>query len=256
MRSGVQLPAPSESLLRLRTALVDERAGPRDFAAIASRDPVLVGALMRIGNSPVFYQRGKANTLVDVVARLGGSRTFAIATSTALHSRIEGVAPHVVDGIWARSVAVAGHALEAALRQHRLQLADPAYLAALVHEAGICVLLRRFPQHAGIMDGKAGPAYDEAAHALDVATGTNHAAVGCLVARNWKLPPAVCEAVRVHHTPEAMPDVDPEAVTLAALLAVGRRAIDGPTPEWERWAPVAAEHVGIDDAMLETLAGK
>ena len=70
LRSGVHLPSPSESLLRLRSAVADERAGPRDFAAIAAKDAVLVGALMRIGNSPVFYQQGGAFTLADVVARL------------------------------------------------------------------------------------------------------------------------------------------------------------------------------------------
>ena len=253
LRSGVQLPAPSHSLLRLQAAVNDDRAGPRETAAIAAQDPVLVGALMRIGNSPVFYHGGSAGTLGDVIARLGGTRTLAIAVGTALCGQIEGIAPRIVDSIWSRSVELAGVALEAALRQRRRNLADGAYLAALVHEAGICVLLRRFPQHAKLFDRQGALVRDEAAIALDVATGTDHAAVGCLVARNWKLPPAVCEAVRVHHSPEATLACDRESASLAALVAVSRRVVDGPSVEWECWAPIAAALVGVDDAALENL---
>ncbi|HVO87978.1 MAG TPA: HDOD domain-containing protein, partial [Casimicrobiaceae bacterium] len=229
-------------------------SGPRALAAIASQDPVLVGALMRIGNSPVFYQQGHASTLVDVVSRLGGSKTLAVAVSTALHSRIEGVPAHIVDGIWARSVQVAGYALEAAMRQRRRNLVDAAYLAALIHEAGTCVLLKRFPQRAKLLDHKSGAAYDEAVLAADAAEGTDHSAVGCIVARNWKLPPAVCESIRIHHLPEAAATVDAEAAAVAALVAVGRRVVDGPTPEWDGWAPVAQRYVGIDELALNALS--
>jgi len=240
-------------MLRLRAALADENCGPRDLAPIAAGDPVLAGALMRIGNSPVLYQRGQARTLVDIISRLGAQKTFAVAVSTALHARIKGVPARVVDTIWSRSVEVARVALDVALRAHRRDLADDAYLAGLVHHAGVCVLLRRFPEHGALLDDTEGAGHEAAVARLDAATDSDHAAIGYLVARNWKLSARVCESVRHHHLPDAPPS--DEVATLGALIAVGRRALDGPNPDWELWAPVAKRCLDLDDSTLTSLSG-
>jgi HD-like signal output (HDOD) protein len=253
LRSGVTLPAPSQSLLRLQAAAGDERAGPRELAAIAVKDPVLVGALTRIANSAVFYQQGPSRSLVDVIAKLGGTKTLAIAVSASLRSRIAGVDQRLVDAIWERSVHVAARALHAARRSPQPALADLAYFASLVHDAGICVLLRRYPDHARWLQNPVARGIDEAALAFDAATGAEHAAVGCIVARNWKLPAVVAEAIRLHHLPVAAAAADAETRALAALIAVGRRVVDGPDAEWLRWEPLVALHLGLDGPMIEAM---
>jgi HD-like signal output (HDOD) protein len=135
---------------------------------------------------------------------------------------------------------------------HR-ELGDLAYFAALVHDAGICVLLRRYPDRVAALKGLRASEFDAAAVALDAATGTAHAAVGSIVARNWKLPPVVAEAIRIHHLPpEALVPGD-EAQLIAVLLAVGRRAISGSTDEWACWEPLAASGLGLDLPMIEAM---
>ena len=251
LRSGVNLPAPSQSLMRLQAAASDERAGPRELAAIAVKDPVLVGALTRIANSAVFYQQGPARSLIDVIAKLGGTKTLAIAVSASLRSRVAGVDPRTVDAIWERSVHIAAHALHAARRSPLPGLADLAYFASLVHDAGICVMLRRYPDQARLLQNPAA-GIDAAALAFDAATGAEHAAVGCIVARNWKLPAAVAEAIRLHHLPES-DAADVETRALAALIAVGRRVVDGPNAEWLLWEPLVAQRLGLDGPMIEAM---
>jgi HD-like signal output (HDOD) protein len=252
LRSGVNLPAPSQSMMRLQAAARDERTGPRELAAIAVKDPVLIGALTRIANSAVFYQQRPARSLIDVIARLGGTKTLAIAVSASLRSRVEGVDPRIVDAIWERSVHIAAHALHAARRSPQPGLADLAYFAALVHDAGICVMLRRYPDQARPMvNPTAG--IDTAALAFDIASGAGHAAVGCIVARNWKLPAVVVEAIRLHHLPESAAAADAETRALAALIAVGRRVVDGPSAEWLLWEPLVAQHLGLDGPMIEAM---
>ena len=117
LMSGVSLPAPSGSVRQLRAALADDRSGPRELATIAARDPVLVGALTRIANSPAFYHQGSARSLVDVVARLGGTKTLAIAVSAAMKSALSGVDQRIVDAVWERSAHVASRPC-AAWRPH------------------------------------------------------------------------------------------------------------------------------------------
>jgi HD-like signal output (HDOD) protein len=252
LRSGVNLPAPSQSLMRLQATAGDERAGPRELAAIAVKDPVLVGALTRIANSAVFYQQGPARSLIDVIAKLGGTKTLAIAVSASLRSRVAGVDPRIVDAIWERSVHIAAHALHAARRSPQPGLADLAYFASLVHDAGICVMLRRYPDQARQLQNPAA-GIDAAALAFDAATGAEHAAVGCIVARNWKLPAVVAEAIRLHHLPESAAAADAEPRALAAMIAVGRRVVDGPNAEWLLWEPLVSLHLGLDGPMIEAM---
>ncbi len=253
LRSGVTLPAPSGSIVQLQAALADDRSGPRELATIVARDPVLVGALTRIANSPAFYHQGSARSLVDVVARLGGTKTLAIAVSAAMRSALAGVDQRIIDAVWERSAHVASRALHAARRSSQRQLADTAYFAGLVHDAGICVLLRRTPAAAAGMRDVAAAQFDAAALAVDAAAGAEHAAVGGIVARNWKLPPVIAEAVRIHHQPPAELEPGNEAQRVALLVAVGRRAVSGPTDEWSRWEPLAGEGLALDAPMIEAM---
>ena len=256
LKSGVTLPSPSPSIGRLQAAAASDRSGPRDLAAIASTDPVLVGLLTRIANTPVFPHHGPLRSLVDVIAMLGGTKTIAIAVGAALQGRAAGVDPKLADAIWARSVEVAGWALRIAHRLRLSRLADLAFMAGLVHDAGLCVMLRRYPAEAAGFRRAIAVDFDQGASALDLATGGDHAAIGCLVARNWKLPAPVAEAVRVHHAPALASSPPPEfadAAVIAACLAGARRIVAGSTPDWQAWGETAAALAGIDDALLDGL---
>lgn len=239
--------------MRLRAIARDENVGPRELAEIVGKDPVLVGVLTRVAHSPIFYQAGRARSLAEVIARLGGMKTLAIAVSTELRSQFTGVDQKTVDLVWTRSADVAAWALRAARLSRQSRLADLAYLAALTHDVGICVLLLRYPERVNSFRTKAAHEFDLAALDLDTDTGAEHAAVGCIVARNWKLPPVVCDAIRIHHglPPSLSPDAD--TALLAILIAVGRRLVDGPTAQWQPWESLAATQLGIDQAMLEKL---
>ena len=256
LRSGVSLPAPSGSVVQLQAVLADDRSGPRELAKIVARDPVLVGALTRIANSPAFYHQGSARSLVEVVARLGGTKTLAIAVGAAMRSAFSGVDQRIVDAVWERSAHVASRALHAARRSSHRELADTAYFAALVHDAGICVLLRRAPAAAALLRDVPPARLDAAALAADAVAGAAHAAVGAIVARNWKLPPVIAEAVRIHHQPPETLDPADVAQRVALLIAVGRRAFCGPTDDWLRWEPLAEPGLALDAPMIEAMTDR
>jgi HD-like signal output (HDOD) protein len=171
-----------------------------------------------------------------------------------MRSAFSGVDQTIVDAVWERSAHVASRALHAARRSSQRQLADLAYFAALVHDAGICVLLRRTPGAAAGLRGLGAAEFDAGALAFDAATGAAHAAVSAIVARNWKLPPVINEAVRIHHQPPEVLQPGDEAELVALLIAVGRRAVSGATDEWAQWEPLAAAGLGLDPPMIEAMA--
>ncbi len=121
-----------------------------------------------------------------------------------------------------------------------------------MQDAGLAVVLRRAPEHGALLQGR-GPTLEAGARALDALSGTGHAAAGYLVARNWKLPVEVCEAIRAHHDPRLARRLDNTARRLALLLAAGRRARDGMSPDWIDWADAADAELGLDEAALDAL---
>lgn len=253
LASGVKLPTPSAVLLRVQALAADDNAGPNELAQPIGQDPALTGEFIRVANSPVFRTRTPARSVKAAITLLGRTRTLAVIASSALRSQMAGVPPRAVEAVWQASAVAADNAWRAAQVSLVKGIADLAYLAALMHDIGIAVVLRRFPEHAGLFEAPAG-GIDVAALRLDKATGTDHAVVGGLVARNWKLPPEIADAMILHHQPAAVRQAPPLVAALATLIAVARRLRDGANEEWDSWEPLAEAHLDITPAKLDALA--
>lgn len=185
---------------------------------------------------------------------LGRTRTLATAASTALRSHCAGLDAEVIETVWSASANAAAFTYAACRQSPARALADLAYLAALMQDAGIAVLLRRSPELAAALRNQAG-ALEAGVRALDALSGSDHAAAGALVARNWKLPPDVVDAIRAHHDPRLAARLPDTPRRLAILLATGRRLRDGLTPDWVDWAGLAGTELGFDDTRLAELEG-
>ena len=87
---------------------------------------------------------------------------------------------------------------------------------------------------------------------------TDHAVVGALTARVWRLAPAVVAAIRLHHDLDVIGrgDVEPEVATLLALGLLAdelvARHLDQPSDaEWAAHGESARAWLQIDDEDLE-----
>ncbi|MDD3355280.1 HDOD domain-containing protein [Zoogloea sp.] len=252
LASGVVLPAPGPGFMQLQKAAADENAGPRELAAAVVDDPAITGALMRVANSPVFRPRSAPRSAFEAIAMLGQTRSLAIAASTTLKGQCAGLDMKAVENIWAASALAAEWSFTACRRLPCRSLADLVYLTALMQDAGIPVLLKRTSEHAHLFHGNS-VALEAGARTLDALSGSDHAATSCLVARNWKLPPEVCDAIRHHHAPEMAMKLEDTARRLALLLAIGRRLRDGPSPDWTDWADLVKLEFGLGEDHIASL---
>ncbi|MDD5298244.1 MAG: HDOD domain-containing protein [Rhodocyclaceae bacterium] len=249
LKTGVTLPTPSIAFARLQSVASNENAGPREMAEVAKKDPALTGALMRVANSPVFRPRTQARSVQDAITLLGRTRTLAVAVSTALRSSTEGVDARALDAVWHTSLLAAEGAWRCARGSQARHLADQAYLAALLHDVGVPVLLKRFPAYAYFFHDPR-LSLEEAVRQLDAGTTLDHAAVGALVARNWKLAPEEVEAIRCHHDAAAARRLPDTAATLATLIAFGILMRDGTSDDSLAWAELGDKYLGLDPAKL------
>ncbi len=255
LASGITLPAPDRQLLDLMQIAGNEDSGLDEVAAAVSRTPATAGAVFRVAASPVFGQHRPRKTVLEAVVLLGKVKVLAIATSTALRSKLGDVPPKVISAIWDACFAVAQESWGLMHASDTPRLADDAFLAALMHDVGVALIMRRHPEFLAEF-GSGRDHVDEAGLHVDGLIEINHAAIGAHIGRNWKLPAEVCEAIALHHTPPPPGLTEAsEAQLLSAAIAAGRRRCASiRDEEWACWAPFVRDALGVPDELLNAPA--
>lgn len=246
LASGITLPAPDAHLLELMRISANEDSGLDEIAGVVALDPAITGAIFKVAASPVFGQIRPRRTILEAVVLLGKTKVLAVATSTALRLKVSDIDPRTLETIWSASHTVATHAWAAARRSSKRALADLAFLTGLLHEAGIAFVLQKHPEHAQLCRGEV-RSIDALGSRLDTLLNLKHAEIGAMIARSWKLPSEVADAIALHHSPPTEGYVAEKPLLLAGLLAAGRQ-LSGflPPAEFARWATLLGDELGLD----------
>jgi HD-like signal output (HDOD) protein len=258
------LPAPVQRLIQLS----DKDATPRQFADLIGTDQGLTAKVLRLVNSAFYSLRTPIASLRHASSLLGTRTLKSLALSVSVMSLFNRGCPGC------DPIAFWRHAIGVAMASQKLAaLLLPAfeedlYVAGLLHDAGVALMVQHLP--------------DEYSKVLEVARaehralvvvererlGASHAEVGYLMAARWKLPPTICECIRLHEDgagPDAAGATAPEierAVDLvrfadgwAELAGLGFLAGEAPReavmPPLPAWSAVDAEEL---KPVLEGLA--
>jgi len=254
--SGIAIPARPALLTELQM----EMSGPDpDFGLIArlvASDVALTAAVLRTVNSPFYALSRKATTMPEAISLIGMRQIGAIVTGFVLRRSIGGEGASLTrfwDVTAKRSFALARLA-----RGLRGVDVDAAQIFGLFCDAGIALLMQRFPGYAATL-AAANHDRDQPFTCVEQAAHqTDHALVGALMARAWGLPRPVCDAIRSHHdyTVFQDPRVDAPvqrliAMGLVAELAIQRFAGLNESREWDKGGDAAAGSLLLADADIE-----
>lgn len=196
-----ELPPLPQAALDAMAALRDETLGGQRCAELIGHDQALAARTLRLANSAFYGVPGRVVSLADAVQLLG-RRTLGSLLSVALLARqfdARHCPPLSFSAFWrhAMAAALASRSLAAALNVDQ----DQAFIGGLLHDVGRLALAARFPaqtsaalQHAQERDS----GLPEAERAI---LGTDHVEVGVQVARHWRFPAVVVQAIAEHHAP-------------------------------------------------------
>jgi HD-like signal output (HDOD) protein len=156
------------------------------------------------------YYARPPNSLDHAVARIGFDALWRIGMSTCLYSsvfRVRGFQEHA-DSVRRHGIVAADVA--AWLSGEKL---GPVYLAGLLHDIGKLIIYR----------AASAPKRGElpSAHLVQRICLQQHAAIGVLVAYDWKLGPAVAGGIGYHHDPDQAPE---DHVTIARQVQIANIA--------------------------------
>jgi putative nucleotidyltransferase with HDIG domain len=242
-----RLTAPSSMVAGI-LALLDDQAAPlRMVATRVGQSPEIAARVLRLANSVLYGQ--PCSTLDQAVVRVGvqSLRALLLAAQTYPLMSASLAAYHLPRLALVRHSAEAAEAAQSVARQVDGQVAQEAYLAALLHDLGKPILAI-----AAETRGLAIPAGADVVAWEREVMGVDHARVGAWVCNRWSLPEGVVRAIGLHHH-EHPPEAPLALSVWLADAVVHARAGDAGAAE--RALAGARERGIAPDALEAVVAG-
>jgi HD-like signal output (HDOD) protein len=248
---SIRIPPRPSLLTDLQQELAQSEPDPRNIAKIIGSDAGMSGALLKLANSSFYGLKRKVNSVEQGIAFLGINQCAALATGVLARQSIGMEGSAVLERFWDMSTKRA-KALAFLAGRTRVCRPDIAHTFGLFCDIGVPLLMNRFPEYVGT--------YAEASNDLvniftaveDQRHSTNHAAIGCLLARNWGLSEDVSLGILLHHDYGALVSAgtDDAVRSLIALFVLAENVIQKlyghvVSPEWEKGGAAACRHLGL-----------
>ena len=195
-------PALAASRDRLLSAIEDGHLATADVVSAVESDIALVIAVLRLANTGR-HGRSRVDTAVSAIellrpraiqalaARVHTFDFFARATmwdATLEHFRLHALATQRAADRVASEVGY----------ENRDRLA----LTSLLHDVGKLVLIHAYPDYSSQVHHYAGTP-EERIHSERRELGLDHALIGGVLIRRWRLPASLATPIEQHHNPEA-----------------------------------------------------
>jgi putative nucleotidyltransferase with HDIG domain len=240
------LPALPQIVTRILDMLGDEDANVEALSTHIISDPAVAARLLAAANAGALGVTSRVDSVRQAIILLGVNRVRNITLATAIMDRFGAAPPFDARRLWLHSVGVAVCAQEVA-RGAGLDV-DVAYTAGLLHDIGQLLLFTIDPLiYAGVLSLQAERDID-IVDAERECLGVDHAHVGGELARLWKLPEAVADAIAAHHAAEgAEPENElADAVHVAEVLGHALDLVGGANERVPYLSDLSCARMGID----------
>jgi len=206
---------------RLNEAVSNPWSSNRDIAGIISEDAGLAARLLRIANSAFYGFPSKIDTITRAVTVIGTQQLRDLALATSVINMFADMPNEVVsmESFWQHSIAcgVTARILASYRREPNV---ERFFVAGLLHDVGRLIIYSKMPDIAcqALEDSQSKNAllYEIEKEIM----GFDHADVGGLLLRQWKIPENTVNAVAFHHKPSAIGEfqMDVSIVHIADII--------------------------------------
>jgi HD-like signal output (HDOD) protein len=183
---------------------------PKSTAAalhkIVSHDPALVTRILKVVNSAFYGLPGQIASIERAIVLLGLNAIKNIAVAASLGQLFRGVKlceGFTAKDLWTHCIGVGVVARELA-RQGKLQLADEAFLAGMIHDIGLLVQLQTAPEKLREVCEKAKTDERPFCEIERDIIGVDHQQLGAGLSEAWKFPRSCQMVAGYHHQPTAL----------------------------------------------------
>jgi len=238
------LPTLPQVVHRILHALANERADTDTLVDHVAGDPAVVARVLAAANASA-VGAGHVDSIRQAILLLGLDRVRTITLATAIIDRFRPTSHYDAQHLWLHSVGVA--VCSQAVAQHAELDADMAYAAGLLHDIGQLLLFTVVPQHYEAVLRLKRERDICIVDAEREVLGIDHALVGGALAKHWRLPLPIVDAIAAHHAGETVPDTEiGDAVHVGEVLSHGLDLGASPNDLVPDLSELACARVGIN----------
>lgn len=248
---SIRIPPRPSLLTDLQQELALDEPDPHKIAGIIGGDVGMSGALLKLTNSPFYGLRRKLNSVDQCISFLGINQCAALTAGVLARQAIGMEGGAALERFWNMSTCRA-KALVFLADRTRVCRSDIAHTFGLFCDIGVPLLMNRFPKYVDVYAEASDDAVNAFTQVEDRHLNTNHAAIGCLLARNWGLSEDVSQAILLHHDYSTLinPGTDDAVRSLIALFLLAENVLQKLSGhvicnEWEKGGDAACRHLGL-----------
>jgi HD-like signal output (HDOD) protein len=247
---SIRIPPRPSLLADLQRELAAPDPSPDTIGRIVASDVGMSGALLKLANSAIYGGRRKAKSIEQAILFLGINQVAALMTGLLARQAIPANSAALAS-FWDISTRRA-QAMVFLSRRMRIGEPDVAHTFGLFCDTGVPLLMERFADYgatyaaASLEAERPFTALEEERHA------TSHAAIGCMLARNWGLSENIGWAILHHHDYAVLDDAAtaPLVRSMVALSLLAENAIckyqgHGESLEWNKGGARALAYLGL-----------
>ena len=260
---SIRIPPRPSLLADMQRELASEDPSPEAIGKIVASDVGMSGALLKLANSSIYGGRRKAKSIEQAILFLGINQVAALMTGLLARQAIP-VNSASLASFWDISTRRA-QAMVFLSRRLRIGEPDVVHTFGLFCDTGVPLLIDRFANYADTYAAASLEAERPFTALEEERHSTSHAAVGCLLARNWGLSDNVSWAILHHHDFDVLDDPSTSgtirslvALSLLAEAAISRYQGQGDSLEWAKGGAAACAYLGLSDEetaeLLDELA--
>lgn len=252
------IPPRPQIIDRIRSEIMRNDPDLRLVAELINRDVALAAGLIRTANSPFFGHARHARSVMEAVSMLGLDVTTRAITTICLRTAFPECGHY--ERFWHASAQIAALSawLSKRLAPTKIRI-DDAYTFGLFRDAGIVILMRRYPKYTQIL-GAANENREMRFTAVEQEQlPTDHCMLGSLMAQNWWLPEDTCQAIRHHHDLNRLDadtaDLNETSRLLIALAQTSEYLVQqitggSQTQEWFKLGASCQQQLALNDVTL------
>lgn len=255
---SIRIPPRPSLLADLQRELAMEDPSLDAIGKIVASDVGMSGALLKLANSSIYGGRRKAKSVEQAILFLGINQVAALMTGLLARQAIPANSAALAS-FWDISTRRA-QAMVFLSRRLRIGETDVAHTFGLFCDTGVPLLMDRFKDYEATYAAASLEADRPFTALEDERHSTSHAAIGCLLARNWGLSGDVGWAILHHHDyavisdPATAPAVRSlVALSLLAELAICSYSGAGDSLEWAKGGAAASAYLGLSDTETAEL---
>ncbi len=207
--------------MKFSEAIQNPLTSNKDLENIISEDSALAAKLLMISNSALFNFPSKIDTISKAITIIGQKQLSEIILSCSIVAMFKDIPQDVVDMdmFWKHSISVAtaSRLLAASRREQNI---EKFFTTGLLHDIGMLIIFVEAPKYAFEVINRCAETNELMFNVEKEILGFDHAKIGAMLLKKWKLPSDVAASVYYHHMPSVSSGdmIGPSIVHVADII--------------------------------------